>query len=307
MASLRIVRGPVSGTLLPLADEQGLIGRDPYCQAVFPDPTVSRRHARISRSPDGFFLEPLVGYNGTYLNGQRMSGPRPLRDGDCIRLGETEMVFESPEKPPTEADWLGASNPQLILNWLRAGGGASERRLRLFAAACCRRFGLLDWLPHAVADMDRVEWHAEGGPPDPNLVGNDHAYAEFRADAWKAATGSIRLAGRARPGRFEEGVQPAAAVLCELVREVFGNPCRPKPAITPQVLRWNDCTVERLAQAAYEDRLLPAGHLDRVRLAILADALEEAGCTDADILGHLRGPGPHVRGCHAVNLLLGRE
>jgi hypothetical protein len=43
------------------------------------------------------------------------------------------------------------------------------------------------------------------------------------------------------------------------------------------------------------------------RLPVLADALEEAGCTDADILSHLRGPGPHVRGCWVVDLLLGKE
>ena len=59
-----------------------------------------------------------------------------------------------------------------------------------------------------------------------------------------------------------------------------------------------------LAQAAYDERELPAGTLDTTRLAVLADALEEAGCVQADILGHLRGPGPHVRGCWAVDLLL---
>jgi hypothetical protein len=47
--------------------------------------------------------------------------------------------------------------------------------------------------------------------------------------------------------------------------------------------------------------------LDRVRLAVLADALEEAGCADANLLGHLRGPGPHVRGCFALDLLLGKQ
>jgi hypothetical protein len=65
--------------------------------------------------------------------------------------------------------------------------------------------------------------------------------------------------------------------------------------------------VVALAQAAYDQRELPAGHLDRARLAILADALEEAGCTDQTILGHLRGPGPHVRGCWAVDLILGKS
>jgi hypothetical protein len=62
----------------------------------------------------------------------------------------------------------------------------------------------------------------------------------------------------------------------------------------------------RLAQAAYEDRHLPAGTLDDTRLLILADALEEAGCSDAAILGHLRGPGPHVRGCWVLDLILGK-
>jgi hypothetical protein len=65
--------------------------------------------------------------------------------------------------------------------------------------------------------------------------------------------------------------------------------------------------VPRLAQAAYEQRELPAGTLDVARLAVLADALEEAGHDQVDVLGHLRGPGPHVRGCWAVDLLLGKE
>jgi hypothetical protein len=42
------------------------------------------------------------------------------------------------------------------------------------------------------------------------------------------------------------------------------------------------------------------------RLPLLADALEDAGCTDAELLGHLRGPGPHVRGCWAVDLVQGK-
>ena len=63
----------------------------------------------------------------------------------------------------------------------------------------------------------------------------------------------------------------------------------------------------RLARPAYEDRLLPSGHLDPVRLAVLADALEEAGCTDESILTHLRSAGPHVRGCWALDLVLGKE
>jgi hypothetical protein len=53
--------------------------------------------------------------------------------------------------------------------------------------------------------------------------------------------------------------------------------------------------------------MIPAGTLDKDRLAVLADALEDAGCDDAVLLDHLRGPGPHVRGCFVVDLLTGRE
>ena len=63
----------------------------------------------------------------------------------------------------------------------------------------------------------------------------------------------------------------------------------------------------RLAQAAYDQRHMPGGTLDDGRLAVLADALEEAGCTDAGVLNHLRGPGPHVRGCWVIDLCLGKS
>jgi hypothetical protein len=72
------------------------------------------------------------------------------------------------------------------------------------------------------------------------------------------------------------------------------------------VLTWNDGCVVKLARAAYEERSWADGTLDNTRLAVLADALEESGYEGAEILGHLRGPGPHVRGCHAVDAILGR-
>ncbi len=67
---------------------------------------------------------------------------------------------------------------------------------------------------------------------------------------------------------------------------------------------WLTPTVTSLAIAAYEERSLPSGELDTARLAILADALEDAECDNTDILTHLRGPGPHVRGCWPVDLCL---
>jgi hypothetical protein len=87
---------------------------------------------------------------------------------------------------------------------------------------------------------------------------------------------------------------------------VFGNPFRPA-TVDPVWQLWNEGCVVQLAQTAYEDRELPSGHLDPTRLAILADALEDAGCSDPDLISHLRGPGPHVRGCWVVDLFLGKE
>jgi hypothetical protein len=92
-----------------------------------------------------------------------------------------------------------------------------------------------------------------------------------------------------------------------LLRDVIGNPFRMPPTIDPAWLTWNDGIIKRLAQAAYDERALPPGHLDKARLAVLADALTDVGCTDPDLLDHLRGPGPHVRGCWAVDLLLSKE
>jgi hypothetical protein len=87
-----------------------------------------------------------------------------------------------------------------------------------------------------------------------------------------------------------------------LVREVFGHVVRTGgfPSI------WKTRDVVSLANAAYVERD-PTGHLDASRLAILSDALEEASCTDTEVLSHLRSPGPHVRGCWALDLILGRQ
>jgi hypothetical protein len=85
-------------------------------------------------------------------------------------------------------------------------------------------------------------------------------------------------------------------------REIIRNPFPPmnfdRTCITS--------TIPSLAQAAYADRILPSGELARDRLAVLSDALEEAGCDDSAVLDHLRGPGPHVRGCWALDLILGK-
>jgi hypothetical protein len=85
----------------------------------------------------------------------------------------------------------------------------------------------------------------------------------------------------------------------DLVRDIFGNPFR-SMHVEPEWLTWNYATVPAIARHVYDDRAFHA-------LPILADALEDAGCKNADLVDHCRGPGPHVRGCWAVDLLLGKS
>ncbi len=91
-----------------------------------------------------------------------------------------------------------------------------------------------------------------------------------------------------------------------LFRDILGNPFA-SASVDSSWLSWHNGTIQRLAQAIYEDRELPSGHLDIKRLAVLADALEDAGCADQVILGHLRSAGRHVRGCFVIDALTGRS
>jgi hypothetical protein len=99
------------------------------------------------------------------------------------------------------------------------------------------------------------------------------------------------------------GVNPAS--VCDLVREIFGNPFRPA-RVEPDWLAFKGGLVPTLARAAYEERM-PGGELDCTRLAVLADPLEEAGCDQQHLLTHLRSDGPHYLGCWALDAVLGKS
>jgi hypothetical protein len=223
----------------------------------------------------------------------------------------------SGEKTMTEAEWLVSTD--LWKMWELLSDRASERKLKLLACTCCRS------LPtYLESEPDRnglvlTERDVDGLARDEEferLVNEVWDIRWYRRDGWNAAhraitetvEGAWDALNVAEASEEEQvrGRDQAYAKLAQVVREIFGNPFRPI-IIPPTILAWNDATVVRLAQAAYEERHLPAGTLDSGRLAVLADALEEAGCTDADILDHLRGSGPHVRGCWTVDLCLGKS
>jgi hypothetical protein len=97
------------------------------------------------------------------------------------------------------------------------------------------------------------------------------------------------------------------APCCAAFRDILGPLLfRPLPFIPTEVLNWDGGAVTRVATAAYHDRNWHSGHLSRANLLVLADALEEAGCDNAELLGHLRAPGVHVRGCWGLDLVLGK-
>jgi hypothetical protein len=85
----------------------------------------------------------------------------------------------------------------------------------------------------------------------------------------------------------------------DLLRCIFGNPFRPA-LLLASWLTWGEGTVPKLAKAIHDER-------GEQLLGVLADALEDAGCTEEVLLGHLRGPDPHAHGCWAIDLLLRKE
>jgi hypothetical protein len=121
------------------------------------------------------------------------------------------------------------------------------------------------------------------------------------ASAYNACRRALEKIEQERGGRTLEGTSGIVKTLAETqrdmanwLRDVVGNPFRPV-AVDPAWLSRNDCNVVRVADSVYASR-------DFRELPFLADALEDAGCADADILGHCRGPGPHVRGCWVLDL-----
>jgi hypothetical protein len=208
----------------------------------------------------------------------------------------------------TEAEWLTCTDPRPMLARRRA----SDRKMRLFMVAYCRRV----W--HLLQDKHRAVIEvAERYADDPALAEemaakveatNDFFYVRWLADrpvrrfltlAWTVAE---EVSGKHFDVSFEE-----LRVQTDLIRDIVGNPFRPPPPTEPFLLTWRDAIIPRAAQAAYNVRQMPEGLLDPDRVAALAALLEEAGCKDAELLGHLRSPGPHVRGCFAIDAILGKR
>lgn len=224
----------------------------------------------------------------------------------------------------TEGEWLACTDPKKMLRVLRGNNKASDRKLRLLACGCCRRIWADLTLKPLRPAIETAEEYAELSVTIQELGAVHHKSVTAIARSLHRNVGKRRndtgyatkmrrmgiAANAAYPAPFQikllhglgedESLRVFSPVL---LRCVVGNPfCH--VIIDPACLTPN---VIHLATAAYDERSMPSGELDPARLAVLSDALEEAGCDTQDILTHLRSPGPHVRGCWAVDLILGKE
>jgi hypothetical protein len=218
----------------------------------------------------------------------------------------------------TEAEWLAcADDPRGMLG--RLTRPISGRKLRLLLCGYCRRFGHLlsdPRIPRAVEVCERFvddRRATRGELTEVNAAAlaacNDlERLKPFESILALCATMATleSLTGRdvgglaaIPPRSWEVSYDAWRSTQCDLFRELFGNPFRVASADLSW-LTWNDGTIRKLARAIYD------GHAFD-RLPVLADALEDAGCTNADILAHCRSGGEHVRGCWVVDLLLGKS
>jgi hypothetical protein len=115
--------------------------------------------------------------------------------------------------------------------------------------------------------------------------------------ATTTATAVLWLGGAGEAG--QQAMRDLMARQARLVRCIFGNPFRPPPEVHPAWLSWNGGAVRKLAASILAERRFGD-------LPVLADALEEASCADADLLRHCRDGGEHALGCWVLDRLLGK-
>ncbi len=237
----------------------------------------------------------------------------------------------------TEAEWLRSQDPHAMLAWLRDNDRLTERKARLFCVAVCRRIWPLLADERLRLAVEVAEAYSDGsatadelraaeetaasgiGPGDYAgraalccTIREDGDAYDFADVPGYAMSQAIRMAIDAvaypSPG-FAEAVlvrSAESAAHAALLRDLFGDPSEPPLSLDTALLAWRGGLIPQLVKAAHDDRKLPEGTLDPARLAVLCDALEEAGA-DAGRVEHLRGTEPHYRGCHAIDAILGRQ
>jgi hypothetical protein len=241
----------------------------------------------------------------------------------------------------TEQEWLRCADPAKMVSFLCVPGDVGDRKLRLFACACCRRiWDVLDD-PRSRLAVETAERFADGLVRSEDLeaartaaLAVEEAARTAHAGAADNAFAQRFFASRAAHeviyppesreeyqhfiltcGRITEACLCAAearhpapdgdpsvelAVQCGLLRCIVGwSPFRPVH-LDLAWMAWQAGNLLKMAQSIYDSQSFED-------IPILADALEEAGCTNEDILSHCRQPGEHARGCWALDLILGKS
>lgn len=204
----------------------------------------------------------------------------------------------------TEEQWLASTNLASMLEAVSrrlSPCKVSQRKLLLFTGAFNRSlYGSYSELA-LLREAEEAECLADGLEATEEYAPENSPRSQRLALSFSmllmAAFPSLRDAANTLLRR------PLADPKVFMLRDIVGNPFRPCSPLTD-----SDCLIKNAAQAAYEERDLPSGHLQRDRLLVLADMLEERGLVgDSELLRHLRGDGPHWRGCWGIDLVLGRS
>lgn len=228
------------------------------------------------------------------------------------------------------AAWQTCTKPESMLRWLQESGQLTERKTRLFGCACMRRVwhlladeaahGLLLMVESYAEDKLSLEELERAGEAmlAPHMQGLHNSLAgeallplvlkAFMCAglAQDGGQGIVVTAARIvatstnSPSAANQAMVLERAAQATLLRDMF-VPFR-KKTLAPSVLAWHDGTVVNMARTMYEER-----DFSVERMAGLAEALKEAGCTDEEVLAHCRAGNGHFLGCWVFDLILGKS
>jgi len=263
------------------------------------------------------------------------------KEGIDLNEEKTDRKETTREKSPAEEKWFSSSPEEmLILLEKEITTDEGKRKLCLFLVACCRDMGTLN--KQESSNLNTLEGYANGKITKEELMDIDidnelgqdgvffagssiftiySAIRTFRSEdpliealnavssassfvgsktvtAVRNANRNISITDSRAREIYNDAVGKEAVKQAGLLRDVFGNPFNHDSMVLMEV--WLTKDVLNLAQAIYEEERFED-------LPVLADALEEAGCNNEEILNHLRGPSTHVRGCWCLDLILQKE
>jgi len=236
--------------------------------------------------------------------------------------------------PVTEAEWWGARDSWRTTEWLFKERAAGERKLRLVSGVCCRRLGhelggkqyeqwigMLEQLADGLIERkllpDFLRWGYPGSGATGHEIGGPPSAEEWAEAACRAAFAPSPTLGAAvdmDSGRTFPGSVPLYVALAttfpdptqvdaklqdqvHLLHDIFGPLPFRDVLISPA---WLTSDVIALARGIYDEKAFD-------RMPILADALQDAGCDNAEVLDHCRAANwEHVRGCWVIDLILGK-